>query len=62
MTTDLQRRRNEIEDITLLADIQDKVLLQQLESLSCLGISVVHQIVTKMSVKEQTEDSFERRY
>lgn len=63
MKTELQRRKEQIEDIVLLADVSDRTLLQQLESMTCLGISVVHQIVTKMATKEeQPNTSFERRY
>lgn len=64
MQTEHQMRLQQISDIILFAEISDdRTLCQQLESMSCLGINVVHQIVTKMATKEeQVDSSFERRY
>jgi predicted metal-binding transcription factor (methanogenesis marker protein 9) len=63
MKTDLQKRTEQIDDIVLLANISDEEYLslrQQLDSLSNLGINVVHVIVTKIVTKEEQQLSFER--
>lgn len=64
METDLQKRARELEEIIILSEItgdEFNVLKTQLGSMSCIQVSVVHQIITKLTMNEKVF-SFERNY
>ena len=59
METEHIKRKRQIEEIILISEISDdRILCQQLESMSCLQVEVVHTLLVRIAIKN--DDSFIR--